>query len=270
MRHGPFKVAGVTPSRFLLGPVPALAIGWALVLAGCASIPPARPAISPEAEAARARLAARWQEFHDLRTLAEVRIKRGNRTQRLTGVLLLRAPSSLRFEALSPFGTPVYVVAGDGKSLTVWEVLDQRAYILPASREASRRWLGLDLRPDDLVAVLAGRALPRDHAEDMTLLAPDDLGPSLALRDRDGTQRIWFSPATGEARAVEWTGGSNPARAVFAETAAESPPTSVTVATLDGKLEVQVKYREPRMNTGFDPDLLRLTVPEHVKIQDFR
>jgi len=47
-------------------------------------------------------------------------------------VLLLRAPASVRFEALSPFGTPVLVVAGDAKALTVWEVLGERAYLFPA------------------------------------------------------------------------------------------------------------------------------------------
>jgi outer membrane lipoprotein-sorting protein len=257
-------------NSFVVQRVLALALGWALALAGCASIPPARPSVSPEAVTARTRLMERWQEFQDLRTLADVRIKRGNKTQRVTGVLLLKAPSSLRFEALSPFGTPVYVVSGDGKSLIVWEVLDQRAYILPASREASRRWLGVDVNANDLVAALAGRAVPLDHARETALLPPDDLGPSLSLRGDDGTQRIWFSPDTGAPRAIEWSGGSNPARAVFADGGAGSPPAGVTVATLDGKLEVQVKYREPRMNTGFDPDLLRLTVPEHVKIQDFR
>jgi hypothetical protein len=33
---------------------------------------------------------------------------------------------------------------------------------------------------------------------------------------------------------------------------------------------VAIKYRDPRMNTGFSPDLLKLTIPEHVKIQEFR
>jgi outer membrane lipoprotein-sorting protein len=247
-----------------------LALGWVLVLTGCASIPPARPAVAPEALAARARLEQRWEEFHDLRSLAEITIRRRSRVQRLTGVLLLRAPSSLRFEALSPFGTPVYVIAGDAKTLTVWEVLDQRAFVLPSSAEASRRWLGLAIGVDELVAVLAGRVLPLKDAQDIELLAPDGASPSLSLRGLNGVQRIWFDPATGQAREVQWTDGPNPARVVFAEASADSPPLGATLATLDGTLEVQVKYREPRMNTSFDPDLLKLSVPEHVKIQDLR
>ena len=81
-----------------------------------------------------------------------------DRSQRLSGVLLLLGePASLRFEALSPFGTPVLIVAGDPQSVTLWEVLDDRAYIAPASPDANRRWLGVALGGEDLVALLAGR-----------------------------------------------------------------------------------------------------------------
>ena len=42
------------------------------------------------------------------------------------------------------------------------------------------------------------------------------------------------------------------------------------IETPDGSLRVSVTYRDPKMNTGLDPALLKLTVPEHVRIQDFR
>jgi outer membrane lipoprotein-sorting protein len=247
------------------------AIGFgAAVLGGCASAPPARPPISPEAVAARERLVQQWEQFHDLRSLADVKIRRGNRTQRFSGVILLKAPSALRVEALSPLGTPMYVVAGDATALTVWEVFDQKAYILPATPEASQRWLGLAMGADDVVALLAGRARPLADPQEVELLAPDESGPSLSLRADGRAQRIWFDPVTGQAREVQWSGGKNPARAVFTKTSSDSPPEVVTLSTQDGKLEVSVKYRDPKMNTDFDAGLLKLTVPEHVRIQDFR
>jgi outer membrane lipoprotein-sorting protein len=247
-----------------------LGLGCALVFAGCVSAPPAPPPVSAEAQAAYTLIERRGAEWKDLRTLAEIRIRRDKRVQRLAGVLLLRAPSSLRFEALSPFGTPIIVVAGDEKTLTVWEVLDDKAYALPASPDANRRWLGLAMGIDELVALLSGRVLPLKDPLTGDLLPADPVGPSLSLRGADATQRIWFDPATGQAREVQWTGGANPARVVFAETDPDSPPAGVTLATLDGKLEVAIKYRKPRVNTGFSPDLLKLTIPEHVKIQEFR
>jgi outer membrane lipoprotein-sorting protein len=241
-------------------------------LSACATAPPA-PAPAPIAEEARAALARIEQHRRslvDLRSLAEITVRRGGRAQRLSGVMLLIGePASLRFEALSPFGTPVLIVAGDPQSLTLWEVLDNRAYLAPASPEANRRWLGLALGGEDLVALLSGRARPLPDPTGVELVAPDETGPSVRLNGRDVEQRIWFDPASGQARQVEWT-GKNPARVTFTPAPPDGPPAGLRLETPDGTLRVSVTYRDPKMNTGLDPALLKLTVPEHVRIQDFR
>ena len=244
----------------------------AVSLSACATAPPA-PAPAPIAEEARAALARIEQHRRslvDLRSLAEITVRRGGRAQRLSGVMLLLAePATLRFEALSPFGTPVLIVAGDPQSLTLWEVLDNRAYLAPASPEANRRWLGLALGGEDLVALLSGRARPLPDPTGVELVAPDETGPSVRLNGRDVEQRIWFDPASGQARQVEWT-GKNPARVTFTPAPPDGPPAGLRLETPDGTLRVSVTYRDPKMNTGLDPALLKLTVPEHVRIQDFR
>lgn len=243
----------------------------ALVLAGCASlVPPPPPPITPAARAARAAIERRHEAFRDLRTLAEIRIHRDDRAQQMTGVLLLRAPASLRFEALSPLGTPFLIVAGDGRETRVWEVLDDRGYALPASPAANRRWLGIPLGQEELVALLSGRVTPQPDPRTMDLMAPDANGPSLALRGDDGAQRIWFDPVSGVVTQVEWDGGGAPVRAEIRNGAPDAAPAAIRLYTLDGKLEVSVTYRDPRMNTGFDPELVKLTIPEHVRIQELR
>jgi hypothetical protein len=240
------------------------------VLAGCASVAPPPAPVDEAARAALARIEQYRHTLVDLRSLADITIRRNGRAQRLTGVMLLRSePAALRFEALSPFGTPVLLVAGDPQSVTMWEVLDNRAYIAPAAPEANRRWLGLALGGEDLVALLSARARPLADPTRVELVAPDALGPSVRLTGRDVEQRIWFEPESGQARQVEWT-GKNPARVTFTPTAPEAPPAGFRLETPDGALRVSIAYRDPRMNTGLDPDLLRLTVPEHVRIQDFR
>jgi outer membrane lipoprotein-sorting protein len=243
----------------------------AAVLGGCATVAP-RPAlpVAEEARAALARIEEHRRSLRDLRSLTDLTIRRSGRAQRLTGVLLLTGePAALRFEALSPFGTPVLIVAGDTKSVTLWEVLDNRAYIAPASPDANRRWLGLAMGVEDLVALLGGRVRPMADPTSVELLAADDVGPSLRLVGASGEQRIWFDPETGQVRRVEWT-GKNPARVIFTPAPADGPPAGLKLDAPDGKLEVTARYRDPRINTGLDPSLLTLTVPEHVRIQDFR
>ncbi len=247
------------PAGLLLG---ALALSVIALSGGCASLPPRQP-LPPDVLAARATLDARWRDFHDLRSLADIRIQRGSRIDRLSGVLLLRASASLRFEALAPFGPPLLIVASDADTVTLWEVPSARAFIGRSSPDATRRWLGLALGAEELVSLLAGYALPARDPLSGQMLPPDDMGPSVAFETADGRQRIWFDTTSGNARQIEWTGGSQPARAVFT-------PDGVRLATLDGKLEVTVRYRDPRRDSGFDPELLKLTVPQSVKIQDFR
>lgn len=243
----------------------------AATVSACATAAP--PPIAPVAEEARVALARIEQHrlgLVDLRSLADITVRRGGRSQRLSGVMLLRGdPPSLRFEALSPFGTPVLLVAGDPQTVTLWEVLDNRAYLAPASPDANRRWLGVALGGEDLVALLGARARPLPDPTRVELLPADALGPSLQLSGRDVDQRIWFDPDTGQARQVEWT-GKNPVRVSFTPTLPDTPPAGVNLETPDGALRVSVTYRDPKMNTGLDPELLRLTVPEHVRIQDFR
>lgn len=247
------------PSRSKLA---GLLLGALALSGGCASLPP-RQALPPDVLSVRAEIEARWREFRDLRSLTEITIRRAGRADRLSGVLLLRAPASLRFEALAPFGPPLLVVASDPESVTLWEVAQERAFIGRATPDANRRWLGLALGSEELVALLAGYALPAPDPLSGTMLPADDIGPSVAFETGDGRQRIWLDPVSGDARQVEWTGGSQPARAVFSES-------GVRLSTLDGKLDVSVAYRDPQRDTGFDPELLRLAVPQGVRILDFR
>lgn len=247
------------PSRSSLA---GLLLGALTVAGGCASLPPRQP-LPPDVASTRDALEARWRDFHDLRSLAEITIRRNGRVERLSGVLLLRAPASLRFEALAPFGPPLLVVASDADAITLWEVPQERAFIGRSSPDTTKRWLGLALGSEDLVGILAGFAVPAHDPLSGVLLPADNIGPSVAFETGDGRQRIWFDPDTSRTRQIEWTGGSQPARAVFAKD-------GVRLATLDGKLDVSVRYRDAQRDTGFDPGLLRLTVPQGVRIQDFR
>ena len=118
-------------------------------------------------------------------------------------------------------------MAGDAQSLTLWEVLDNRAYHrCRASPDATRRWLGLALGRDDLVAILLGRAsAPLTDPTRCELVAPDEHRPvAPAHRTPTASSASGSTRQTGRRSQVEWTGGKNPARVTFTPTPPEAPP----------------------------------------------
>lgn len=242
-----------------------------IAIAGCAGLPPpGSPSVSPEAGRWIEVLERRWAQFEDLRTQVEITIRRGDRTQRFNGVLLLRSPASIRFEALNPFGLPFLLLAATAESFTLWEVAANRAVIGPASAEMTARWLGLALSPDELVGILAGHLLPLREFESAELLEADKLGASLRLASRGRVQRLWLDPETAVPRQAEFLGGRTPLRITYVGGGATEPPTELTLTALDRPLSVRVRYRQPALGTGLSSDHFVLTIPQSTTIHRLR
>lgn len=253
------------PARFL-------GIAAAVFLAGCAGLAPSASLqpVPPEARRWLETLERRWAQFEDFKAQAEITVRRGERAQRLAGVLLLRSPASLRFEALTPWGHPFLLLVVTADSFTLWEVAENRAVTGPASARAIARWLGFALAPDELVGILSGHLLPPGDLRSAELLAPDALGPSLKLNGRGRTQRLWLDPDTAVPRRVDLLGGRTPARIVYTGGGAAEPPAGLTLTALDQSLSVSVRYRHSALDTGLTPELFSLTLPDHVTTHRFR
>src|SRR5437867_4927708 len=159
-----------------------------LLVAGCATVPSREP-IGDDAQRALTRLAERSSEFTDLRTLADIALRQGEERQRLRGVLLVKAPTSVRFEALSPLGQPLLLVTVHDGRLTAYDAGKHEASTGPANAETIAKALGLPLEPGDLVAVLAGRAVPPNDLRRGELVTADNAGPSLRLVGARGRVR---------------------------------------------------------------------------------
>lgn len=248
-------------------------LGAAVILAvGCATLPPplgsrpSRAPIGPEARRLIDLLARRWGEFQDLRTFADVTIRQEATVRHLTGALLLRAPASLRFEALTPFGQPWILLAANAESFTLYQVAENRALVGPASPRRIEQWLGFPLEPDELVGVLSGHVLPMKDPRSAELIPADGLGLSIKITGAAGAQRIWMDPETGVVRQVELTGRKHSARVTYAGGAIGDPPSGLTVSGLETPLTVSVQYRGPRFRTGVPPDLFTLSLPEGTRI----
>jgi outer membrane lipoprotein-sorting protein len=241
-----------------------------LLLAGCAIAPPT-PHAPIDAEARRVvdLLTARWQEFRDLRALADVSLKRGGDRQQLSGVVLAQAPASVRFEALSPFGQPFLFVAMHDGRITAYNAATNEARVGAADVQTAAKLISLPVEPEDLVALLSGRAAPPKDLRVAEMIPPDELGPSISLVGRYNRQRVWLDFETGIARQVTIIGGRTEATVTF-QRQGDGELTGLDVNAANGYATGTVRYRSLQLNTGVDTDRFALTPPKDAKIQPIR
>jgi hypothetical protein len=214
-------------------------------------------------------LAERWHAFSDLRTLAEIRIERRGERQQFTGVLLARAPASVRLEALSPLGQPLLLATIHEGRLTVYDAAANSALVGPATSETAARLLSLPFDPDDLVGVLAGRPAPPKDLRTAEVLPPDDRGPSIELIGAVHRQRVWMDLTTGVVRQVEITGGRYAMRVTYV-LGDDGSPLGFDLSAAEGYLAGTVRYRDPVYGGGVDAARFSLTLPERAKIEELR
>ena len=242
-------------------------LGLALCLAACATgAPRGEPPLSDDARRLIALLTLRRDQFSDLRALVELTVRRGERTQRYTGVVLAKPPASLRFEALSPFNQPVFLAAMSAGSLTTYDVYGNRAMKAPVSARAAGWWLGIPLEAEDVVALLIGRVLPPREVREAEILPADATGPSLRLVGRERTERIWMDFETGDVVRAEIQGGRTTLVVEYAWAASDSLPTGIR-ATAGPDFEAIVRYRQPALATGVEEERFRLVLPEGANLQ---
>lgn len=242
----------------------------ALLLASCATLPPApRQPIGADARRVIEQLEARWRQFGSLRTLAEVVVQQRGDRQQLRGVLLAKAPSSVRFEALSPMGQPLLLATIHEGRLTAYDATTNEAYVGAATAETTARFLHLPFEAEDLVGILAGSPVPPLDVRVADLVSADETGPSIEMHGTSNRRRIWFDPGTGVVRQFELTGGRAEVRVRY-HRGASGALTGFDLAAPLALVSATVRYQDPAFDVPIASTQFGFTIPKGAKIQEIR
>jgi outer membrane lipoprotein-sorting protein len=245
-------------------------LALALTGAGCAgAFGSSRPLLAAEARRAIELLQSRWEGFSDLRTLAALELGRDGHRQAFHGVLLLQAPTSLRFEALSPLGQPLRVVVIHEGRLTAYDATAHEAVVAPATADTAARLLGLPFEPAELVGLLAGRPRPPGHVTGARFLPTDQHGRPLVLTGTTNELQVWMDFDTGVVSRLEVSGGRSDARVTY-RLDPTGRPLGFDLSLANDFLTGSVGYRNPVFGAGIDPERFRFTIPEGAKIEQLR
>jgi len=134
-------------------------VAAALLLCACRPPPVARPYPPPDAAELLARLDHQASVPGVLRSDAKVDYRGdGGERVKVRMTLVSRAPAALRVEAQGPLGGSVASLATDGRDFQFLDVRGNHFLAGPASACNISRLLRVELRPADLVALLAGGA----------------------------------------------------------------------------------------------------------------
>jgi len=254
--------------RRLRSSVLALLAFW--LAAGCSiAMAPPRQRVSEEARRAIDLLVTRWHAVTDLRALADIMVDRGGQRQQLNGVLLAKAPGSVRFEALSPFGQPIVIAVVHGGQLTAFSALTNEALVGEATAETTARLLSLPLEPQDLVAVVSGLAVPPRDLRLAEVMPPDALGPSLSLVGAVSEQRIWMDFQTGVVRQLQIIGGRAAATVTYIRDG-DGQLTGFDLTAAERYVTGTVRYRNVATAVGLTDDRFALALPKDAKTQSIR
>lgn len=225
--------------------------------------------MAPEAQEALRLLLERWHAVSDLRALADITLTRGSERQRLAGVLLAKAPASLRFEALSPFGQPLMLVTVHDGRLIAYDAARHEALVGPANAETTAQLLSLPFDPDDVVGVLAGRPVPPRDLRTAQLLPPDEHGPSLELVGGVQRQRVWMDLSSGVVRRLEISGGRLAAVVGFLRDD-DGRLRGFDMAAAASYVTGRVRYQSLELGVGVEAERFELAPPKGAKIQTIR
>lgn len=237
---------------------------------GCTiALPPPRQAVPEDARRAIDLLNTRWHSVTDLRALVDIDVDRNGRRQRLTGVVLAKAPGSVRFEALSPFGQPFLIAVVHEGHLTAFSALTNEAMVGEATAETTARLIGLPVEPQDLVAVVAGYAVPPADLRQAQILPPDALAPSLSLVGAVSEQRIWMDFKTGVVEQTQIIGGRVAATVTYRRDS-DGRLTGMDVSAAERYVTGTVRYRDLATGIGLGPERFALTLPKDAKTQPIR
>jgi outer membrane lipoprotein-sorting protein len=166
-----------------------------LLAAGCASVtPPAPPPVAaPAVSAAELEpwlkaLLRRDRELVSMQSGAVMEYSAGDRHVKAREQIAALRPSSLRVEAMSPFGVAL-ILAARGKQLEIFEPTEHRFIRAAADADTLERYVQIPMEPAEAVGLLMGLA---PKISELAAMAPE------AIMSEDGmTVASWRDKMVG-------------------------------------------------------------------------
>jgi hypothetical protein len=179
-------------------------------------------------------------------------------------------PAYIHIEQLDFFNRPQGVLVTDGKSFGLYDAKEGKYYRGPASPANLARFLPVVLPPEELAALMLGRA-PRLPPDDAELSVDDKLGVYVLTLKKGGvTQTLHVQPPSN--RVVKSTVTGIAAYDVefsdIADYGALTLPKHAKLTAASAKTTVELSWKDLAVNEPPDLTLFDLSPPEDIPVID--
>lgn len=177
-------------------------------------------------------------------------------------------PSYVHLEQLDFFGRPQGVLVSDGKTFSLYDGQQNQFFRGPATAQNVGRFIPLSMAPSELASLLMGRAPRLADAE--AEMKPDEKGFVVTLKKGLVTQTLWVSVPRYRVIKSEIRG----VRAYdvtfedFDEAGATNYPRRAILTADEGKIRIELNYKDVVVNEQPDLSLYVLEPPANVPIVD--
>jgi len=217
-------------------------------------------ALLGEVDAIDARVAA-------LQSQAKVKVEGGSRKGNLTAFVAVAAPASVHLEVLDFFGRPSAILVSDGQRFVLFQAETGVWLRGPATPDNLARILPVALPPEQLVAMLLGRA-PRLRDDRPELQIDVEANAfRVDLRAGEQSQQLWVDP--GLRRVVRsqlsGPGGYGVTFEDFTEVRQVPFPRKLSFS---GPARVVLEYTDPRLGEVPPESLFRAEPPTGARVEE--
>lgn len=235
------------------------------MVSGCATRPAYPPQVPAESSAGRS-LFDDWQirttQYHSLQGIAKVRVQTPERTITGTQVILAEDPGRLRAETLSPFGTPLLVMAANETEFAVLVPGDNRFYRGWSTPENLSRFTRLPLHLADLVSILLSKPPLIAHDRLEAVQVPEG-GWLIILESGRRRQELRFDAAQHLTMVQYLSDAKLQLRLDYGEFAGPplSLPQRIELELPQQQIQAALIFKELEMNRQILPDTFTLIAP---------
>lgn len=207
-------------------------------------------------------------ETEIISAMAEIDLVTFRGNHKIKAIILLKRPSCLRLEILSPLGIPEYYLVATPEKMNVF-IPSKNIYYQGKPEVANlAKFIYLPLSIEDIVLIMSG-SFPPINEEKVSYKSYKEAGSLIveAESGKSGSQIIKLRNDLKLSSFIQKDNlGQEEYNVQYGEYSEESGlPLSIVVSLSNGITSMNVKYRDAKIEENSDPSIFDLQIPENME-----